>query len=169
MWWSWAADPHFRMNRPAYFWPVSRSSWSCAPWQLWHSKTDKAPSLVAISSQIWTLVSSAMGHRYGRRRVFYLLLRPYLLLPALNFPFSPQMTTAFTEGSALAFFSPSSKAWRTARLQQNRDSVSRHQQHPPSKRSVLWTPSSPVKMSTMSNRQSPRLAAATASPWESCP
>lgn len=52
------------------------------------------------------------------------------VLPALNFPFSPQIITAFTEGSASAFFSPFSKSWRTARLKLNRDSVSSHPIHP---------------------------------------
>lgn len=51
------------------------------------------------------------------------------ILPALNFPFSPQIVTAFTEGSASALFSPSSSSWRTVKLKEIRDLVSNNQLH----------------------------------------
>lgn len=127
-----------------------------APCQLWHSRIEKAHCPMAISSQIRTSISSVMRQRIFRHGVCLLFFfRVYLMenVPALNFPFSPQIITAFTEGSASAFFRPFSNAWRTVKLKEIRDSVSNSWVPYPSKRSVINTV--PVKMSCMSKHISP--------------
>lgn len=67
-----------------------------------------------LSPVLWGRESSAIAG--GECFPFFLGCFMKDVLPALNFPFSPQIITAFTDGSASALFSPSSNAWRTGKL-----------------------------------------------------
>lgn len=121
LYWEMSSCPSVYCEHTSLFLPWTAQLVMC-PCQLWHSRREKAHCPVAISSQNRTCISSVTRQRIFRHRgwrVFPLFLRLCLtknVLPALNFPFSPQIITAFTEGSASALFSPSSNAWRTVKL-----------------------------------------------------